>query len=575
MGLRQSKDASLYQEVINGNIEGVQALHREGAGLEWCDKEGKTPLIVACLNPQLYHIAKILIELGADVNAYSPGSNAGTPLHHAVKRGLEQTVKLLLSNGANALKKNDDGYSSLEVARVKGYSNLVRVIESHISFFSGWLRELYGPGFLEALVPQLLSKKIWVVVLPCHSPHPRKPLRLVLAIYNCLQDAQPRASIALWKAKIEEPKFHQPVPVLIIFDKSTRTRYKLLGSSDDVAKQQLQWLCNACRGISQVVPPTLLPNAHSPVVALTAPASNAEDVELAMAINASLISAKEERPPIQNSQLTSEVGNANGWESSGDNSTHNGWLLTGVSTPSKFSGDGRVDEPAVDVYNGWGSPEIGSSSNPTRESVNGMHEIPGAASNTLADSANNTSHNGWDTVGQSVSPSREGSRGRLSKLAEVVHNGWGSSKTGLRSCLSQNNSTSLVPSICEPPEVVSFPSAPPIPEDADDGGPVHYPSVDFSPVDLTMPSVHHEEATINHVIEDGGASSSCVTQVKEDVGACCSSCVICLDAPVEGACIPCGHMGGCMSCLNEIKDKKWGCPVCRSKIDQIIRIYAV
>ncbi|XP_058211767.1 putative E3 ubiquitin-protein ligase XBAT35 [Rhododendron vialii] len=41
------------------------------------------------------------------------------------------------------------------------------------------------------------------------------------------------------------------------------------------------------------------------------------------------------------------------------------------------------------------------------------------------------------------------------------------------------------------------------------------------------------------------------------VDGCASSlCLICLDAPVEGACIPCGHMVGCMSCLNEIKDKK-------------------
>ncbi|GAA0143090.1 hypothetical protein LIER_03853 [Lithospermum erythrorhizon] len=30
-----------------------------------------------------------------------------------------------------------------------------------------------------------------------------------------------------------------------------------------------------------------------------------------------------------------------------------------------------------------------------------------------------------------------------------------------------------------------------------------------------------------------------------------------------GACVPCGHMVGCMACLNEIKDKGWGCPVCQ------------
>ncbi|KAF9601367.1 hypothetical protein IFM89_019099 [Coptis chinensis] len=54
-----------------------------------------------------------------------------------------------------------------------------------------------------------------------------------------------------------------------------------------------------------------------------------------------------------------------------------------------------------------------------------------------------------------------------------------------------------------------------------------------------------------------------------------STCVICLDAPIEGACIPCGHLSGCMSCLNEIQGKKWGCPVCRAKIKQVVKIYAV
>ncbi|KAK2359763.1 replication factor A protein [Trifolium repens] len=39
--------------------------------------------------------------------------------------------------------------------------------------------------------------------------------------------------------------------------------------------------------------------------------------------------------------------------------------------------------------------------------------------------------------------------------------------------------------------------------------------------------------------------------------------------------IPCGHVAGCMSCLNEVKTKKWGCPVCRAKIDQIIKLYHV
>ncbi|KAI3842218.1 hypothetical protein MKW98_026008, partial [Papaver atlanticum] len=61
----------------------------------------------------------------------------------------------------------------------------------------------------------------------------------------------------------------------------------------------------------------------------------------------------------------------------------------------------------------------------------------------------------------------------------------------------------------------------------------------------------------------------------DDVSGTISSCIICYDAPREGACIPCGHMVGCVSCLNEIKTKNWGCPVCRNKIDGVIRIYNV
>ena len=93
------------------------------------------------------------------------GCNAGTPLHHAAKRDLENTVKLLLSHGgkffkslscqfsdrkvllavylwcfiyiyimvfllaANPLALNDDFQTPLDVARDNGHSDVVRAIE--------------------------------------------------------------------------------------------------------------------------------------------------------------------------------------------------------------------------------------------------------------------------------------------------------------------------------------------------------------------------------------------------------------------------------------------------------------
>lgn len=41
--------------------------------VQWVDREGKTPLIVACTKPEPYDVAKTLLELGANVNAFAPG----------------------------------------------------------------------------------------------------------------------------------------------------------------------------------------------------------------------------------------------------------------------------------------------------------------------------------------------------------------------------------------------------------------------------------------------------------------------------------------------------------------------
>ncbi|KAK7278406.1 hypothetical protein RJT34_23434 [Clitoria ternatea] len=454
MGQGQSKDELLYQQVSYGNIEGIKALHAEGAGLEWRDKEAKTPLIVACMNHQLYNVAKTLIELGANVNAYRPGSHGGTPLHHAAKRGLESTVKLLLLHGANALVLNDECLTALEVARIKGHTNVVRAIESHLCLFSGWLREFHGPGFLEVVAPQLVSKRVWVVVVPVGSRNLTRPYKLELAIYASLQDARPRTVIGLWKANLHEPKLHQSDPSVAIVDNITKTRIKL-GPANENDKQQLTWFSNACKGIPQANPAFLQNNVAA--VPPTAPPA-AEDPELAMAISASLQSALQERPPFPESMPNFEASSSSG----------------GVDTVKHAF----LDTPS-----------------------------PNASDSELVHEADPGSH-------QSVS-------------AGVT-----------ASDLDFN------------------PSAPPI-TDKVPNGPIHYPSIDLSPVDMSSP--------VAEKLPKGEKSAS----------GSGSSCVICLDSPAEGACIPCGHVAGCMSCLNEVKAKKWGCPVCRTKIDQVIKLYHV
>ncbi|PKU62616.1 Putative E3 ubiquitin-protein ligase XBAT35 [Dendrobium catenatum] len=109
---------------------------------------------------------------------FTVGHHAGTPLHHAAKNGLDGTIILLLSHGANPLVMNDDCQIPLDLARAKGHSNVMRAIE---------LREIHGLSILEAFASQWESKKIWAVAIPCDSRNPTNPRKYKLAIYPNLQ----------------------------------------------------------------------------------------------------------------------------------------------------------------------------------------------------------------------------------------------------------------------------------------------------------------------------------------------------------------------------------------------------
>lgn len=210
-------------------------------------------------------------------------------------------------------------------------------------------------------------------------------------------------------------------------------------------------------------------NDQIPAEPATAP-SAAEDLELAMAISASIQSALQENPPLLDANLSSGASTS---------CTQNSSVNTSGSNPVAS----KAPAPLASIE----SPRHGTA----------------PSGNSCSIECDHIQH---DSVASTI------------------------------------QSTDLIP------------SAPPIPD-----GPIHYPSIDSSPVDFSSPAVESAPAKLGDKKEDGGSSS----------------CVICLDAPVEGACIPCGHMAGCMSCLNEIKTKKWGCPLCRAEIDQIIRLYAV
>ena len=226
--------------------------------------------------------------------------------------------------------------------------------------------------------------------------------------------------------------------------------------------------------------PTLATNVTA-ISSTAAPPSNSEDVELSMAINASIQSAIAEGIPSQ--QLSTIAGT--------------GWLAESSS---------QQQEPN---YNGWASPE------------------PVTAPPVLI-----------DTPAQSL-PSTV-----ASERHEVNYNRWAAPEPV------------ATPSALIVTPAQTLPTAPPIAQESR----VQYPLIDSNPVDMKLST---------------GKKSDSKDKERKEESSDSGSCVICLDAPVEGACIPCGHMAGCMVCLNEVKGKNWGCPVCRAHIDQVVKLYAV
>jgi len=46
-------------------------------------------------------------------------------------------------------------------------------------------------------------------------------------------------------------------------------------------------------------------------------------------------------------------------------------------------------------------------------------------------------------------------------------------------------------------------------------------------------------------------------------------CVICMAAPAEFACLPCGHMCGCLPCLSKVRR----CPICRQQVEKAVKVF--
>ena len=96
--------------------------------LDASNDAGETPLLVACGRGNL-HIARMLIEAGADVNRPLPGGSV--PLHRAAQVGNRFLTEALLGAGAAIDVRNGIGETALLLAARAGNNEVVRQLVEH------------------------------------------------------------------------------------------------------------------------------------------------------------------------------------------------------------------------------------------------------------------------------------------------------------------------------------------------------------------------------------------------------------------------------------------------------------
>ena len=119
-------ETPLMMAAIKGRLEWVQQLVQMGAAVR---REGWTPLHYAAsaADQEQHRVALFLIERKAEVDALAP--NETTPLMLAAGYGSEETIRVLLANGADPTRRNARGLTAADFARYAGRDRLAEALQ--------------------------------------------------------------------------------------------------------------------------------------------------------------------------------------------------------------------------------------------------------------------------------------------------------------------------------------------------------------------------------------------------------------------------------------------------------------
>ena len=115
--------------VVEGrNMEGVQILLDAGANPNVKDRDGMTPLMVAC-NAGQKEIAEALLAKGAEVNAKDNYDR--TALHSAINAARHEMVVLLVNAGADVNATDKQGQMPLAMAKLRSQTDTAQFLTEH------------------------------------------------------------------------------------------------------------------------------------------------------------------------------------------------------------------------------------------------------------------------------------------------------------------------------------------------------------------------------------------------------------------------------------------------------------
>ena len=133
--MAEASDAEflLQAAVVRGDIDAMTQLLDNGAEVDQATKDGVTRLLyIACVEGHV-DAARLLLDKGAEVDrAMSEGWDKGkTPLYIACQQGHVDAARLLLEKGAEVDRATNWGATPLSIAKRKGHSAVVALLEAH------------------------------------------------------------------------------------------------------------------------------------------------------------------------------------------------------------------------------------------------------------------------------------------------------------------------------------------------------------------------------------------------------------------------------------------------------------